>query len=221
MIGLVALAIAAQATPASTTVKVDPPQAVVQGHTVTHQASGLTIRVPKSATYVGAERFDLYGVADAEIQVFAEADKNKRLTKLYWIQFEGYWPSRPELKYDYSDNRREQHWGTTVWVNAGPSATSKPTRAGSDGEHVRAILKRAGYTPPAEQMNVRMVQILDDPQGTGHGRRELMFIYGEDLAATGKSLADLTTKGEPNANWAPMEKALVERAAKAFSIERK
>ena len=200
---------------------VAPPASTVRGHSVAHPQARLTVRVPKAATYVGSDRFDLYGVADAEIQVFAEADRNKRLTKLYWIQFEGYWPSRPELKYDYSDNRREQHWGTTVWVNAGPSATSKPTRAGSDGEHVRAILKRAGYTPPAEQMNVRMVQILDDPQGTGHGRRELMFIYGEDLAATGKSLADLTTKGEPNANWAPMEKALVERAAKAFSIERK
>lgn len=198
-----------------------PPAAVVKGHNVNHPASGLTVTVPKTATYVGSDRFDLYGVADAEIEVFVEADANKRLKRLYWIQFESYWPSRPDLKYDYSDNRREQHWGTTVWVSAGPSATSKPTRAGSDTEHVRAILKRAGYVPPAEQMNVRMVQILDDPEGTGHGRRELMFIYGEDLAATGKSLADLTTNGEPNANWAPMEKALVERAAKAFSIERK
>jgi len=221
MIAAAILSLSAGASPGAAAETVAAPAAIVKGHSVVHPASGLTVTVPKSATYVGSDRFDLYGVADAEIEVFVEADANKTVKKLYWIQFEGYWPSRPELKYDYSDNRREQHWGTTVGVNAGPSATSKPTRAGSDGEHVRAILKRAGYTPPAEQMNVRMVQILDDPQGTGHGRRELMFIYGEDLAATGKSLADLTTKGEPNANWAPMEKALVERAAKAFSIERK
>jgi hypothetical protein len=70
-------------------------------------------------------------------------------------------------------------------------------------------------------MNLRMVQLLDDPKGTGHGRNELMLIYSEDLEPTGKTLAELTTNGEPNANWAPLEKGLVERAVKAFSIERK
>jgi hypothetical protein len=69
---------------------------------------------------------------------------------------------------------------------------------------------------------VRMIQLLDDPRGTGHGRRELMFIYAEDLARTGKTLAQLTDKsGETNASWEPIGKALVERAVKAFSVKRK
>ena len=222
MIGLVALAIAAQATPASTTVKVDSPQAVVQGHTVTHKASGLTIRVPKSATYVGAERFDLYGVADAEIQVFAEADRNKRVTRLYWIQFESYWPSHPNNHYDYTGDRRETHWGNTVWVNSGPGSTTTPPRPGGDRAHVQAMLEKAGYKAPPEMMNVRMIQLLDDPKGTGHGRRELMFIYAEDLAPTGKTIADLTdAKGNTNAAWDPIGKALVKRATTAFQETRK
>jgi hypothetical protein len=201
---------------------VAPPAAVVRGHTVTHAASGLTIRVPKTATFVGSDRFDLYGVADAEVEVFAEADRNKRLKKLYWIQFESYWPDKPNLTHDYTGDRREHHWGTTVWVNSGPGSTTKPARAGSDTEHVRALLKRAGYTIPPEMMNVRMVQLLDDPKGTGHGRNELMFIYAEDLSATGKTLAQLTdAKGENNASWDALDKPLVTRATSAFQVTRR
>ena len=70
-------------------------------------------------------------------------------------------------------------------------------------------------------MNVRLVQLLDDPAGTGKGRKELMIIYSEDLAPTGKALAELATDGKPNASWAPIEQALIERATKAVRVERK
>jgi hypothetical protein len=215
---MIAAAVLAGAAPAQTVLK---PVAVVQGHSVTNAQEHLTVRVPKTATYVGSDRFDLYGIADAEIHLFVEADAKKRLTRLYWVQFEHYWPSKPDLTHDYTSDRREQHWGTTVWVRGGLGTTTEPARSGSDTEHVRAILKRAGYTQPSEIMDVRLVQLLDDPKGTGHGRDELMLIYGEDLAPTGKTLAELTTDGKPNANWSPIEKALVERAVKAFAVERK
>ena len=219
MIGLVALAAAAQATPVTAAVKVDPPQAVVRDHVVTHKASGLTIQVPTSATYVGSDRFDLYGVADAEIQLFAEADKNKNLTKLYWIQFESYWPSLPDKSYNYTGDRRETHWRNTVWVNSGPGSTTETPRPGGDRAHMRAMLEKAGYKAPPAMAMVRMVQILDDPKGTGHGRHELMFIYAEDLANTGKTLAEWAKLPDPA--WAPVDKPLVKRAVKAFQVERK
>ena len=219
MIGLVALAAAAQATPVTGSVKVDPPQAVVRDHIVTHKVSGLTIQVPKSATYVGSDRFDLYGVADAEIQLFAEADKNKNLTNLYWIQFESYWPSLPDKSYNYAGDRRETHWRNTVWVNSGPGSTTETPRPGGDRAHMQAMLEKAGYKAPPAMAMVRMVQILDDPRGTGHGRHELMFIYAEDLANTGKTLAEWAKL--PDAAWAPVDKPLVKRAVKAFQVERK
>ena len=219
MIGLVALAAAAQATPVTAAVKVDPPQAVVRDHVVTHKASGLTIQVPTSATYVGSDRFDLYGVADAEIQLFAEADKNKKLTKLYWIQFESYWPSLPDKSYNYTGDRRETHWRNTVWVNSGPGSTTETPRPGGDRAHMQAMLEKAGYKAPPAMAMVRMVQILDDPKGTGHGRHELMFIYAEDLANTGKTLAEWAKL--PDSAWAPVDKPLVKRAGKAFQVERK
>jgi hypothetical protein len=90
-----------------------------------------------------------------------------------------------------------------------------------DFEGSRAILERAGYTAPPEVMNLRMVQLLDDPKGTGHGLNERMLIYSEDLAPSGKTLSELTTDGKPNAAWTPLEQGLIERATKAFSVERK
>jgi hypothetical protein len=198
------------------------PAAQVRGHAVTHAGEGVTVRVPAAAAYLGSRRFDLYGVADAEVHVFAEGDRQKRLRRLYWIQFESYHPSRPELAYDYADgNERMTLWGTPTWVRAGPVLTNAPTRAGSDREQVVAILRAAGYAIPAEVMNVRMVQLLDDPAGTGRGRRELMLIYSEDLGPTGARLADLVADGQPTARWTPMRAPLIQRAATAFRVTRR
>ena len=200
---------------------VPPPAATVGAHSVTQAAEHVTVRVPRTATYVGGDRFDLYRVADAEVQVFAEADANKHLKKLYWIQFERYWPSKPDLTHDYTKDRPMALWGTTTWLRSGPAAADAATRPGSDREHVAAILKRAGYIIPAEVMNVRMVQLLDDPRGSGRGRDELMLIYSEDLAPTGKTLAQLRNGDKLGAEWTPIGEELVERATKAFSVERK
>jgi hypothetical protein len=197
------------------------PAAVVQAHSVTNAAEHVIVRVPKTATYVGSDRFDLYGLADAEAHVFVESDAKKRVTKLYWIQFEHYWPGRTDLTHDYTGDRRTQQWGTTTWLRGSASSTAGPAKLGSDTQHVRAILERAGYTAPPEVMDLRMVQLLDDPKGTGHGRNELMLIYSEDLALSGKTVAELTTDGKPNASWAPVEQGLIERATKAFSVQRK
>jgi hypothetical protein len=196
------------------------PAARVERHAVVHRGKGVTVRVPASAAYVGSKRFALYGVADAEIHVFAEADSKRRISRLYWIQFESYLPGRPEHRYDYSDNKRSELWGNVTWMTAGPRRTGGPGRSGSDGEQVTSLLARAGYTLPAEAMNIRLVQLLDDPRGTGRGRDELMLIYGEDLASTGKSLSELVEDGKTTPAWEPLERPLSARAAEAFRVER-
>ncbi|HEU0311287.1 MAG TPA: hypothetical protein VFR36_08735 [Sphingomicrobium sp.] len=218
---LTALALTALAMPAAAETPATP-VARVEASLVAHPGESIVVRVPESARYVGSERFELYGVADAEVHVFVEADGEGQMRRLWWVQFEGYLPSMPQHHYDYSDNRRGELGGVTTWMRAGPTSTSSPMRAGSDREHVFGILKRAGIAIPAEVMNVRMVKLLDDPAGTGKGaRRELMVIYSEDLASTGKTLADLTTDGKPNEAWAAIEPGLVERAKASVSIERK
>ena len=199
------------------------PAARVEAHAVVHPEDGVTVRVPRGAAYVGGDRFVLYGVADCEIHVFAEADAQRRVHKLYWIQFESYLPSLPERRYNYADgNRRIELGGTATWLRAAPAnvSASAPTRPGSDREHVMAILARAGLTPPGDVLSVRMVQLLDDPQGTGHGRQELMLMYVEDLAPQGATPADFVTDGAPNARWAATEPPLIARASAAFRVER-
>ena len=197
------------------------PQAKVEANRVIHPGERITVHVPATATHIGSERFSLYDVADAEVHVFIDAGADKRMRRLWWLQFESYLPSVPQHHYDYSDNRRGELGGVTTWMRAGPTATNHPMRAGSDREHVFGILTRAGIPIPGEVMNVRMVQLLDDPKGTGKGaRRELMVIYSENLEPTGKTLAELTTDGKPNAQWAPIEAGLIERATSSVRITR-
>lgn len=224
MAGWIAMAAAAQAmhpAPATPDAVPSTPAAVVSGNTVTHAGEKLRVHVPAGATYAGSERFNLYGVADAEIHVFVEADAAKKMQRLYWVQFESYLPSN-DHRYNYADgNTRFDLWGTPTWLVWGPRPSTGPMRAGSDRESVMRILGKGGYSIPPEVLNVRMVQMLDDPEGTGRGRRELMIIYSEDLAATGKTLAELTADGKLNeAAFKPLEKPLLDRATTSVRVER-
>ena len=64
-------------------------------------------------------------------------------------------------------------------------------------------------------MYVRLVHLLDEQK-----RKELMFIYGEDLALTGFTVADLKKGGKAYDQWPAIEKGLIERAEKKITIER-
>jgi len=67
---------------------------------------------------------------------------------------------------------------------------------------------------PAGMMYVRLVHLLDRQK-----RKELMIIYGEDLAPTGFAAAELKKGGKGYDRWPAIEKSLVERAAKKIVIE--
>ena len=195
-------------------------RATVLDHAVTIPGPpALRIQVPTVAQYAGGERFVLYGNADAELHLFVEADPDKRIRRLYWVQQEEYLPSLPDSRYTYGrKDRRATLWGETAWIASGFGKSDFQTREGSDREHVRALLKRAGYSWPAAMMQVRMVRLLDDPQGTGFGRRELMLIYAEDLGLSGEDFEALGGEGEDTDRWRAIQPALVERAAKAFVV---
>lgn len=194
------------------------PQASVRGQNVVNPAAQLTVRVPKRASYVGSERFELYGNADCELHVFVDADSHKRIRRYYWVQFEQYLPTKPDSRYNYSNNRRATLWGAPAWIAAGFGRSDQPSRAGSDREHLNALLAAHGYSMPAKVMQVRIVRLPDDPAGTGRGRRELMLIYGEDLALTGESYEALGGDGDGTARWREIEPALVARAEAAFKV---
>jgi hypothetical protein len=200
-----------------------PPRAVVTNHSVTIPGPpALRIEVPRSTRYAGGDRFELYGNADAELHVFVDADADKRIRRLFWVQQEEYLPSLPDQRYTYGKrDKRTTLWGETAWIASGFGKTHSVTRPGSDREHMLAVLKRAGYSAPLTMMQVRMVRLLDDPAGTGFGRRELMLIYAEDLALTGEDFEALGGEGEDTDRWRAIEPALVKRASRAFAVTKR
>lgn len=191
------------------------PERTVEGNRVSSRAyPAATIVVPATATYLGAERWDLYDLADCELHLFVEADADKKVLRLYWIQFESYLPSNSHT-YDYTSDTAVTFAGLPFWQRARFGPTNGPTRPGSDGERVRQMVERAGYHLPPHSMNVRLVHLPDESK-----RRELMLIYGEDLALAGLAPTGLGNPGEPNEAWQAARKALAERAMSRFRIER-
>jgi hypothetical protein len=79
-----------------------PPDRKALGNVVTSERDpAVRIELPKAAQYVGADRWTLYGIADCELHALVEADAQKKVQRLYWVQFEGYLPSRPDLHHNY------------------------------------------------------------------------------------------------------------------------
>lgn len=194
------------------------PPGIVAAHSITDPLDRQHITVPKSAVYVGGERFALYGNADCELHLWVDADAEKRVQRLYWVQFERILPTLPKQTYHYDDNVRTSLWGGTTWVMSGFGLTNRKTREGSDREHVNALLTKAGYTAPPVMLQVRFVRLPDDPAGTGRGRRELMLIYAEDLALSGETYEGLGGDGDETPRWRAIEPELVRRGAAAFRV---
>ena len=171
------------------------------------------VHLPETAHYVGADRFVLYGIADCELHAFVEADAQKNVQRLYWIQFEGYLPSKPDLAHTYDSPRHTTIGGLDFFVDTWPRADGEKTNPGSDREHIEALIRSKGYKMPAGMMYVRLVHLLDDKK-----RKELMIIYGEDLAPTGFSAADLEENGKSRDHWLGLETGLIARAQQSISL---
>ena len=172
------------------------------------------IQLPKSAQYVGAERWVLYGMADCELHAFVDADAQKSVQRLYWVQFEGYIPSRPELHHTYDSPRHTSIGGMDFYVDTWVRSKDASSQSGSDREHIEALLRKRGYNMPSGMMYLRLVHLLDAAK-----RKELMIIYGEDLSPTGLTAADLDEGGKARDRWPELEKGLIERAQQKIAIE--
>lgn len=173
----------------------------------------IKIHLPESAKYAGADRWILYGIADCELHAFIEAGAGKNVQRLYWIQFEQYVPARPDLAHTYDSPRHTQIGGLDFYVDTWPRADGEKTTPGSDREHIEALIHKNGYKMPAGMMYVRLVHLLDEKK-----RKELMIIYGEDLAPTGYTAADLEENGKAREHWAGLEAGLIARAKNSISL---
>ena len=172
------------------------------------------IELPGSAQYVGADRWVLYGIADCELHAFVEADKGKDVRRLYWVQFEGYLPTRPELHHTYDSPRHATIGGLDFYVDTWVKSSEEKSKPDSDDEHIGSLIGDHQFKIPKGMMSVRLVHLLDAEK-----RKELMIIYGEDLAPTGFTAADLEKNGKAYNQWPRIESGLIERAKKSLKLE--
>jgi hypothetical protein len=191
-----------------------PPQRNVEENTIISTSDpAARIELLTSPVYVGADHWILYGMANCELHAFVQANAQKKVQRLYWIQFESYLPSRLELHHTYDSPRHTQINGLDFYVDTWVEPTNENIRPDSDVEHIHKLLESHGYQLPSARMSVRLVHLLDDEK-----RKELMFIYSEDVASTGLTASALRSGGPAHDQWPKIEKGLIERAEKSITI---
>ncbi len=166
--------------------------------------------------YAGGHSFILYEVANAEQHFFVNADKEGRIRRMYWIQFEGYLPSNTHT-YDYKSPKTVNIGGLDFFADAyARNIKASPGRTDSDGSRARAFLESKGFRLGSDEvLSQRLVHLVDEAK-----RNELMIIYLEDLSEMKLTAADLAKGGKAADQWETISKGLLERALKSMKLSR-
>lgn len=135
------------------------PERKVQSNVVTSERDPkVQVRLPQSAQYVGADRFVLYDIADCELHAFVEVDEHKNVKRLYWVQFEGYLPTRPELQHTYDSPRHASMDGLDFFVDTWVAGERRSDASGVGPRAHREDHSWKGI-PPAGRHDVRAAGI--------------------------------------------------------------
>src|SRR5580704_786419 len=117
------------------------PERSVRGNVIiSNREPEIRIELPDSVMYVGADRWILYDIADCELHAFVESDNQKNVRRLYWVQFEGYLRSKPELKHTYDSPQHAQIGGLDFFVDTWVRPEDAATEPGSDLEHIEGLI---------------------------------------------------------------------------------
>ena len=170
----------------------------------------------KAFKYVGAQSFVLYGVANAEQHFFVDADKDGRMKRFFWVQFEGYLPTNTN-SYNYKSPKIVNAGGFDFFADVYPrSLKGDLGRPDSDGNRARAFLSAKGLKMiGTEFISQPLVHMVDQAK-----RNELMIIYIEDLSESGLTAADLIEGGSARARWPEISQGLLDRALKNMKVSK-
>ncbi|HKP39195.1 MAG TPA: hypothetical protein VJT71_20210 [Pyrinomonadaceae bacterium] len=189
----------------------------VSGQTLTSKDTpAVKLEFDKAFKYIGAQSFVLYDVANAEQHFFVDADKENRIKRFYWIQFEGYLPTNTH-SYNYKSPKVVNIGGLDFFADtAARSLKGNLGRPDSDGARARAFLAAKGFKMMGtEFLWQRLVHLVDEAK-----RNELMIIYVEDLTDTGLTAADLAEGGSARARWNEIAAGLLESAQKNMKVKK-
>lgn len=197
------------------------PERTVRGQTIesNHQPAA-RLRFARDFTYVGGQRFVLYGVAEAEQHFFVDADSSGTIRSLYWVQFEHYLPSSSG-SYTYA-SRQVVTIGpfdfiadTKVFADYSKTVLNPDSREDSDQAYAGRLLRRKGYKPPAAAARTRMFYVPDSTR-----RAELMVIFVEALTPSDTVGRELPIEGPAQDRWPELADRVVRDAKRGLSIER-
>jgi len=202
-----------QSKPESTT----QPARTVSGQVLKSTVNpAVRLEFDKAFKYVGTQSFILYEVAHAEQFFFVEADKEGRVKRFFWIQFEGYLPTNT-YSYKYKLTEVVNADGFDFIADAYPrSLKGDLGRPDSDGNRARTFLAGKGFRMAGtEIISQRLVHLVDAEK-----RNELMIIYTEDLSDTGLTAADLNEGGSAHDRWNDVARGLLDRALKNMKVSK-
>jgi hypothetical protein len=214
---MITLLIIAALTFATSSVVAAPQTRTVKDRVLTsNQLPAVRLEFSQPFKYVGGHSFILYEVANAEQHFFVDADKDGRIKRMYWIQFEGYLPSNTHT-YDYKSPKKVNIGGLDFFADAhARNIKANPGRPDSDGSRARDFLTSKGYRLGSDEvLSQRLVHLIGDAK-----RDELMIIYLEDLSAMKLTAADLAAGGKAAGQWEAISKGLLERALKSMKLTR-
>ena len=155
------------------------PQREVRGQTIiSHEVPAAKLTFGKDFFYVGGQRVNLYGNADAEQHLFVEAGSGGAIERFYWVQFEHFFPTN-KYTYDYPAIRTTDIGGLQFiydvrsWLDYAAMEVEDPA---SDGAAISRLAALDNFVFPKKTVRVRMFHL-----PTPDRRSELMIIYGEAL----------------------------------------
>lgn len=176
-----------------------------------------TITMDSSFTYVGAETFILYDVARCEIRLFVDADSNKAVNRLYWIQYEGYLPSLWPHWYEMDGEPYRTRIGGREFYDGVNFYTVDSSRhlweADSDIGRVFAMMEAKGYTLDSEVMRIKLLHLNEDAD------KELMLMYNERMSSHGLTIASFGDSGKESEKWEAVSEDLRRRALAGMKID--
>jgi hypothetical protein len=204
---LVLLTAAMLAIPSGETIA----QRTVEGTTlISDEPPSIRLQFDSTFQYLGSQELDLYDVAHVEQHFFADTEE-KRIRRLYWVQFEQYQPAH-DYTHDYS-NLPE-----VVTIGGHPFRTDarlwnfETMDADPESDFGRALgfLGERGYTFGPDFARQRMVWVYDDSK-----RSDIIIIYAEDLTLHDVNAKDLS---EEESDWTGVAEELKARALAGFAL---
>jgi len=150
----------------------------VDGQTlVSNELPRADLTFGKEFHYVGGQKVDLYGNAEAEQHIFV-VSHDRVVERFYWIQFEHFLPTNKHT-YDYRSDRTTDIgsfrfiYDVKSWPDYAANQRQDPD---SDGAAIAHLLADHNLVFPKKTVRVRMFYL-----PTFDRRTELMIIYGEAL----------------------------------------